>query len=84
MPGATEDRSNGCLVDGIVLRIVGPISVLRIQRATSVGNTEESVGLRALVRGCSYNQVCDTKMMQIFRRIMSAHVINAHFRCPLT
>ena len=29
--------------------MVGPISVLRIQRTVSVGNTEESVGLRALL-----------------------------------
>ena len=33
---------------GIVLCIVGLISVLRIQRAVSVGNMEESVGLGAL------------------------------------
>ena len=46
MQGATEMA--GIKVDGIVLHIVGPISVLPIQTAVSVGNTEESVGLGAL------------------------------------
>ena len=46
MQGATEDR-------WLVSRwdrssAIGPISVLRIQRAVSLGNTEESVGLGAL------------------------------------
>ena len=38
LQGDTENRSNG-KVDEIVLCIIGPISVLRIQRAVSVGNT---------------------------------------------
>ena len=49
LQGATEDRSNSWYIDGIVLRIVGPISILRIQRDVIIGNTKESVGSRALL-----------------------------------
>ena len=49
MQGATEDQSNGLVSRW---RMVGLISVFRIQRTVSVGNTEESVVLRALHNTC--------------------------------